>query len=145
MGMPPADARLEGDRATGGPGLGEDRRPVLGQECLVGRDHVLARGQRRQHELQRRLRPSHRLDDDVDLGIVDQSRRIGGQSDAVKPDVSRLFQVAHGRPCPADPPARAAGDPVGVIGQQPRDPGSDRPQADHADGDVVHFVISTHA
>ena len=41
-----ADAPLEGDRPAGSPGLGEDRRPVLGQERLVGRDHVLARGQR---------------------------------------------------------------------------------------------------
>ena len=37
-----------------------------------------------------------------------------------------------------DSSAGAAGDPVGVVRQQPRDPGSHGPQADHADCDVIH-------
>ena len=111
---------------------------MLGQERLVGRDDVLARRQRGEHIVECRLGSAHRLDNDVDVGVVDHLRHIRRQPDAVQAAVTRLFQVAHGRPGPANSAAGPAGDPVGVLGQEASHTGSHGSQADHADGDVFH-------
>ena len=76
IGIPPADARLERHRPTRRPGLGRRPAAVLRQQGLVGGDDVLARppGGRRVY-CERRVRTAHRLDDDIDLGILDEPLR----------------------------------------------------------------------
>ena len=72
IGNAAADARLERHGAAGGAGLREDPRAVLGQQCLVGRHHVLAGGQAVEHDAQGRFDPAHGFHHDVDFRIVDQ-------------------------------------------------------------------------
>ena len=54
---------------------------------------------------------------DFDFGIVDELAGVGGDSDAVERDGSRLGRVSHRSPFPADAPARSAADAFGVLGQ----------------------------
>ncbi len=92
IGMPPPTLASKATARPEARAWAKTGRPVLGQQGLVGRDHVLARGQCRQHELQGRLGSAHGLDDDVDLGIVDQAGRrrwSGGRRRAARPAAFR--------------------------------------------------------
>jgi len=53
-------------------GGGEHLGAVLCEELLVGRDHVLAGLEGAELEVERRARPADELDDDVDLGVIDE-------------------------------------------------------------------------
>ena len=55
------------------------RRPVLGQQGLVGGDHALARAQRLDQPRPGRFDPADHLDDDVDVVALDQAERVGGE------------------------------------------------------------------
>ncbi len=140
--MPPPTLPSNATARPASRAQGEDRLAVLGEEGLVGRDHVLARGQGLGHELQGRIRAPHGLDDDVNLGIIDEAAGVGRHADPVESHAARLIGVADGGPLPMDRTAGAAGQSSGMLGQQPRHAGPHRTQPDQANRDVFHVVSS---
>ena len=135
-----ADARLERHGPPVFPRLGEHLATVLGQERLVGRDDVLPRGQGSEHQAQGGVGPADRLDDDPDLGVVDDAAGVVDDLDAVEPSAADLPQVPDGGPLEPDPFPRATRDQVGPLAQQSRDPRADRPHAEQPDRDPFHPV-----
>jgi hypothetical protein len=102
-------------------GLCEDLRPVLRQERLVRRDHILARGEGLQHDLQRRLGAAQQLDDDRDFRVVAHARPVGDDSIGRHGNIPAPGSIAHERALDLDPLARAPGDPVAGPTQEPGD------------------------
>ena len=72
------DGRLEGERRRAAPRLVVELGAVVGEERLVGGDHVLGGGERLQDERARGLEPADELDDDLDGGIREDARRVRG-------------------------------------------------------------------
>ena len=68
--------RLEGHHHAFFLGRREDFIAVRGQQRLVGRDHVLTVGDRLQHQVLGDAVAADELDDDVDLGIVDDQAGV---------------------------------------------------------------------
>ena len=80
IGMPPPTLP---SKATARPYLracAKTSRPVLGQQRLVGGDHILAGGQGLEDERKVGIDPPHRLDHDRDLGVVDDPSRRRSRS-----------------------------------------------------------------
>ena len=92
-----AHGRLEGDRAAQLPRRVEQLRPVLGQQGLVGRDHVLAAFQQLQHDGPGGLQPADQLDRRHDLRIV-ESLRPGRRSACPAAGRSSAAASGPGRP-----------------------------------------------
>ena len=84
--------------------------------------------------------PSHRLDHDFDLRIVDQPGDLGCDPNALEVDPTGLRGIADDGPFPADSLSRPAGDAVGLLGQDPGDARPDRPQSDQTDRDLFHVL-----
>ena len=76
------DAGLEGDGPAVPAGGVEDLGAVLGQQRLVGRHHVLARRQQRQHRLPRPVDAADQLDGDLDVGVA--QHRLAGRWSAAR-------------------------------------------------------------
>ena len=71
-----ADAGFEAERHAGVLGRARKRRPAAREQRLVGRDHRLAGGDGLAEKAAGRLDAAHELDDDVDVGIVDELPRV---------------------------------------------------------------------
>ena len=84
----PCDGGLEPDHHTVLPRLGEDLRAVMGQEGLVGGDHVLAGGERFQDKRAGGLEAAHQLDHDLHRRVVQHLVRIADQRQ--RPEVEPL-------------------------------------------------------
>ncbi len=141
MGMPPATAA---SKATITPLLlrgAEDLVAVQRDQRLVGGDHMLAVGDRLQHQLARRRVTADQLDDDVDLGIVDHRERIIGDLDLVQP--SHLLRIVgpRRRMGDSDSAAGTAGDLRGVARQHVDRAAADRTQPQQPDIDRFHGII----
>src|SRR5213594_528533 len=80
-GMPPATAAR----------LVVELGAVVGEERLVGGDHVLAGTERLQDERARGLEAADQLDDDLDGGIREHARRVGGHRELL--DVEALARA----------------------------------------------------
>ena len=88
-----ADAGLEADVALRrGCGL-EEFLPMLGQQRLVGRHHVLAGPQGFEQIGARRLVAAHQFDHDVDFRIVDDGQGIAGDLCRRQRRIARAFGV----------------------------------------------------
>ena len=111
---------------------------MFGEQGLVRRDDVLTGGQRRRDVLERGIRTSHGLDDDIDFGIFDEAADLGRHTDVVEANAAGLLRIADGDPFPADRPAGAMLQTIGMLGQELRHAGPYRTQADQANRDVFH-------
>ena len=131
--------RLEGDRAAQLPRRVEQLGPVLGQQGLVGGDHVLAAFQQLQHDGPGRLQPADQLDRRDDLRVVGHFGQIGGQHARRQGEVPRPLQVGIDHVDQFQPLAGLSGDPVAVFQQQPGDAGADRSEPDNGNFDGVHI------
>ncbi len=120
------------------PRLGEQLGPVLGQQGLVGRHHVLSGFQRLQEQAERGTDPAHHLDHDGDFRIVEDLPGIAHDPIGRDRRGAGSARVADDRPPDLDLPPRPPGDPVAVLGEQPRDPRADRPQPQHPDRHTFH-------
>jgi hypothetical protein len=69
--MPPATAASNATITPLGRRGGKDLGAVHGQQRLVGGDHVLAGGNRFEHQRLGNAVAADQLDDDVDLGVGD--------------------------------------------------------------------------
>ncbi len=129
--------RLERHHHATGLRRGEDLVAVLGDQMLVGGDHVLAVGDRLQHQFARWLEPADQFDHDVDFRVVDDVERVGRQRQ-VAGQRTGFFQVAHGRAHHADFAPGAAGDFFGIAAQHGERAATDSAQAQQADVDGFH-------
>jgi hypothetical protein len=75
-GMPPATAASKATVTPFGLGGGEDLVAVQRDQRLVGGDHVLAVLDGLQHQLAGRRIAADQLDDDIDLGIIDDGEGV---------------------------------------------------------------------
>ena len=76
----PGDGRFEEQVDTGVVRGAEQLGADVGEQFLVGRDHGLARFERLGDERSRRLDAADDFDDDVDVRIADDGRRIGREN-----------------------------------------------------------------
>ena len=118
--------------------LGEQLAPVRAEQCLVRGHDVLAIAQRLHHVCARGLQAAHHLDDDADVGIVE--------------DVGGIRGLPRGRqlrrtPCPGmaqehaldrDASPDPLGDRVLILLEDAYDAATDVPRAEQADGDAAH-------
>ena len=125
-----------------GPGR-RSRGPCSASRALLAVTTCLPAARQSSTIRQGRLDAAHRLDHDLDFGILDQPGDLGRDPNALERDVPRLLGIADDGPLPADALARPAGDPVGMLGQ---DPGHARPhgaQPDQSDRDLFHVLRRT--
>jgi hypothetical protein len=105
----PFAQRLDDGDATGHGGFeghhhalvarrGEDLAAVHGQQRLVGGDHVLAGGNGLQHQRLGDAVAADQLDDDVDVGVGDDTARASATTCTASPTTARA------RSCPGRPP-----------------------------------------
>ncbi|MNM28756.1 hypothetical protein D3C81_392750 [compost metagenome] len=112
-----------------------------GQQGLVGRDHVLAVGDRLHDQGFRQVVAANQFDDDVDLGIIDDD---GGVVDHLAGAGDERFgarHVAHGDGDDFNAAARAALDFFLVALQDTERAEADIAQAQQADLDGFHSVL----
>ena len=74
-GMPAATAASNSRSTPAALGGREQLGADVGEQLLVGGDDGLAVGERGEHELARGLDAADDLDDDVDVGVLDDRRR----------------------------------------------------------------------
>ena len=82
---------LEGHLRAGLAGGGQDLRPVLGHDLLVGRDHLLPLAEGPEDEVVGRLLLAHQLHHQIDLRVVQYIHGVQGEQGGVHgSDMSRL-------------------------------------------------------
>ena len=109
-------------------GGGGELRAVLGEQSLVRRDHMLAGRQGVEHQPARGLGAADRLDDQVDLRVVEDAPGVGGQGLTRQGSLPSAGKIAHQSGLDDDRPARPASDPIGLLVQQPGHARADRSQ-----------------
>ena len=130
--MPPATAASKSRSTPALLGGLEQLGPVRGEQLLVAGDDRLAGLEGGEDELAGRLDAPDELDDEVDLGVVDDRGRVGGEELRRERDRARLVQVAHGDPSDLEAQARAGLDGGGLGPDQLDQGGADVPAAQHA-------------
>ena len=134
-----ADRGLEGDHHALLLRGGEDVVAVLGEQRLVGGDHVLAVGDRLQHQVLRDAGAADQLDHDVDVRGAHHFPGVGGQTCALPSTrLPRLLHVLVGDARDADGAAGAAPDLVGVAREHVPGAAADRADAEQPDVNRVH-------
>ena len=109
--------------------LGErgERGPVMGEQRLVGGDHMLAGAERRlDRVLGGALLAADQLDENVDVGIAGELDRVGDEAEAGDVGVAVLAPVARRHGHDLDRPADALGKGWATLGEKSQDPASDR-------------------
>ena len=104
----------------------EERRAVLGQQRLVGRDHRRAVLERGEDQRPGRLDAADDLDDHVDVVARDQAAASVVNSPSGHVDLARRVEPAYGDADELEGRADAGGQVVGCSVQQPRPPASRR-------------------
>src|SRR5262249_40444740 len=138
----PGDARLEPNRPLVLPGGREHFRPMLREERLVGRDHMLARGQGVVNDLPGDTGSPDQLHNHVDLRIVDRRREVGGDQ-LLGDGRPRPVRVADDDALEMDWPPGPGGDAVRVFEQDLRHAAANRPAADERDVQKFGHMTST--
>jgi hypothetical protein len=138
-GNAPGHCRLEAEHDAVAPGRREDLGTVMGEERLVGGDHVLACLERLEDEGPCRLEPTYQLDDDLHRRIVEYLGRVAHEGEAGDVEaVSRARGVGIRDAVQAQPAARALLH-LRAVGLEDLDhAASDRTEAEKADPDLVH-------
>ena len=86
--------RLERDHHATRARRREDLGAVHGEQRLVGRDHMLARGDGFEHQFARDVVAADQFDDDVDRRVRDDFARIGDDLRAVTDQCLRAFATS---------------------------------------------------
>ncbi len=133
----PHDRDRTGDRglvvevAAGLLGRLEQRRAVLGQQCLVGADDARAVLQRGQDQRAGGLDAADDLDDEVDVCAARETHRVGGQQSLGYLDLAHGVESAYGDTDQIHPRPDPGSQVVGLVGQQPHHLRPDRTAAEH--------------
>jgi hypothetical protein len=110
---------------------------MLGDELLVGGDHVLARLQRCFHEGSRGLDAADDLDHHPDIGVVEQVLGVRGQQLGRQPGRVALRGVYVCHLAQMDRYARLPTQVLDLLGEQLDDPAADGSAADDSDSDLT--------
>ena len=127
------DRSLEPQLPLGAAGRFVQCVPLLRHELLIRRHDVLAAVQSREDQIARRIRPADDLDDDGDIGIVEDGEWIGRDRDVA--GLARLFRVADGRRHELHGAARRGVDAPRAVGERAPDRGPDRAEAKEPDAE----------
>ena len=121
----------------------ENLGAVHGQQGLVGRHHMLALGNRGQHQFTRQAAAADGLDHDVDLGVVDDGVGVGGHHNiAITHHGARGRQIAAAHHADFNATAGAAAN-LGLIALQHMEGArADGANAQQAYFDRFHGVFS---
>src|SRR5262249_60916523 len=107
--------------------LGErrERGPVMGEQRLVGGDHMLVGTQCRLHRLLGdALLAADQLDEGVDLWIAGERNRIGDEAKAGSVYVAVLVPIERRNGHDLDRPPDAFAKIGAALGEEPQDPAS---------------------
>ena len=136
-----ADAGLEPDlHALGGRGC-EDVAALLGEQRLVGGDHVLAGLDGLENKGLGRLDAADQLDDDVDVRITDQGPGVPGERNVAEPFRQRTGTVV-GDTRQLDGHPGTLDQPLLLRQQHFRQALAHRAKTDYAYPDLVHQLLS---
>ena len=83
---------------------------MQGDQCLVGGHHMLAVGNRLQYQLAGRFVATNKLNNDVDIGIINNRKGIVADADGVYARETRGIIVTRSGLCNADATTGAPGD-----------------------------------
>ena len=131
---------LEGDGTAQLPRPGKQFRAVLGQQGLVGRNHVLAAFEQLQHDGPVRLHAADDLHHGRNLRVVQHLGEVGGEQSGGERDVARPGQVRIDHLHQLQPLAGVLGDPLATLQQQSRHPRADGPESDNRNFGGFHGV-----
>ena len=130
----PGHAGLVAQDAPLVPGLFQQAEAFFGQQGLVGGNDMLAHVQRAVDDLPRRFDAAHELHEHVDLGIVRQGGRVGGE---LRPGgqghLTRLARMAHQHFLDHHVAAAAAADEVRVLFKEAGQTAAHRAEAGQTD------------
>jgi hypothetical protein len=90
-----------------------------------------------EHDLASGMNASHQMNRHVDVRILNDLRNVRRQHSRRELDVPQLSQIANDGPAENDGSAGPSCHPLGLVQQDPGDPGSDGPHPD--DGDMDGF------
>ena len=135
------DRRLEGDHHALGVRAREDLGAVLGEQRLVGGDHVLAAVDRLEHQLACVGVAADELDHDVDVGPRDDGPRGGRELDALERHRAFLREVARPGDLDHDVAPGAPRDLLAVAPQHLDRAAADRSQAEEPDVDRLQASL----
>ncbi len=121
----PGHRSLEQQVDTGGCRSVVELGAVVGQQLLVGGDDRLAGSERSEHQRAGRFDATDDLDDDVDVGIGDDGRCVGGVDAEVDVDAPVAGGAVHGDAADGEVDAGARGDLGALLGQQRDERGAD--------------------
>ena len=108
-------------------GKRRERRPVMGEQRLVGGDHMLPGTEGGlDRVLGDALLAADQLDEGVDLGIAGELNRIGDEAKTGNVDIAVLVPIERGDGHDLDRPPDALAKVGAALGKEPQDPASDR-------------------
>jgi hypothetical protein len=108
--------------------LGEccERWSMMGEQRLVGGDHMLAGAERGlDRVLGNALLAADQLDENVDLRIAGELDGVGHEAEAGDIDAPVLAPVARGYGCDLDRPAESLGKGITALGEKSQEAASD--------------------
>jgi hypothetical protein len=111
--------------------VGGEEELVRGDDVLLGLDGLADRGARR-------LLAADQLDEDLDLGIVDDLGGARGEELRVDLDQAPLLRLAHGDLLHDHAGAEALFDRGGVVPEELQHPRADVSEAEEADAELSH-------
>ena len=107
------------------------------QQSFVGRDHIFAGSQQFLHHRLGVGAAAHQLQDDCDVGVVDDTVDIAGQHFRRNRDIAFLIDVQYANFGQFDRSTRAASDAVLFVQQKTGDATSNGSQTNHSDFDGI--------
>ena len=126
------DALRVGDREQLGPDVGE--------QLLVAGDDRLAGLERGRDQLAGGLDAADHLDDEIDVGILDDAHRVTGEHPVRQRDAAIAGEVAHGDAGDLEPQAGAGLDRRRLLGDERHERGADVAAAEQPDANGAGVV-----
>ena len=117
----------------------EKLRAVLGQQGLIGRDDILATLQHLQRHGAIRLQAAHRLHHGHDFFVRKHLAQVVGQDARRQGHIAWAFQVGIDHVGQLHALARALGDAIAMLQQQPGHTRADGPKTDNGHFYSIHM------
>jgi hypothetical protein len=134
------DGRLEADDPLGRPRGGEKLRAVGREQRLVGRDDVLARRKCCQDDYAGDGRAANEFNDDMDCRVGQRGSAILTHDAGREFDIPRLGRVPDDDILQRHAFPAAAGEAVGMGGEDAGHPGADRAATDERDPEFIRHL-----
>jgi hypothetical protein len=135
------DSGFESDHDALFLGSSKDLVAVLGEQGLVGGDHVLAVVDRLQHEDPGDVTAADQFDDDVDLGIADDGKSVVGHPAGAAGELPGPFEIAIGNDADLDRATGPARDLFSVALEHRVGAATDGADAEKSNVDRFHRAV----